>query len=114
MCICANMIYTYKENISKNYVDARSTIWLLDRTNEDKKKGMITIVLFGIIIMIITQLPLSVGAIATSTAALRIDSISAPSDIFVKFYDRGIPFDKVAQLIVNQTSLAHNNTPTQL
>jgi hypothetical protein len=43
----------------------------------------------------------------------HIDAASAPLDIFVKFYDPGISFDKVAQLIVNQTSLTHNHTPSE-
>lgn len=59
-----------------------------------RKNRPIIIALFGIII-IITLLSLSVVAIAASSSAQRIDSISAPSDLFVKFYDRGIPFDKI-------------------
>jgi hypothetical protein len=47
------------------------------------------------------------------TVIFHIDSNSSPSNL-VNLYDQKIPFDKVLQLIVNQTAVSQNHTHTSL
>jgi hypothetical protein len=51
------------------------------------------------------------GGAVTIPTTIHIDSNSSPSQI-MNFYNQKIPFGKVAQLILNQTSLNSGHTPT--
>lgn len=58
-----------------------------------------------LIINIILQLLLAITTIP------HIDTTSAPSEI-MKLYEQKTPFDKVAELIANQTALIPTHAPT--
>jgi hypothetical protein len=60
--------------------------------------------------MLITTMILPL-LLTTFAAALLIDSNSAPTQI-LKFYDQKIPFDRVAQVIINQTAVNPSHTPS--